>query len=224
MIDIVIVSDGTKPKHRELTLNAIETAKKYTKGCQVFVCDVPPVRYSSAHTLYADPPFNYNASLNYGGAVGKNPYIGFFNNDVVFTDGWFEVIQLTMEKFNLDSASPFCPNTHPVDYQIQKHSGVTIGKQVRKYVCGWALVLTREFWEKIGRFDEGNTFWCSDNRYQKQLMEHKGKHALVTSSEVIHLGSQTLNDLKSRERRKYTVDDVKKYNRDFNENVFGWGK
>ena len=223
-IDLIFVSNGSKNKHRNMTKNAVKHAIRSVPGCNVIVCDVPPFHYDGATTIYPDEPFNYNRYLNEGADHGDSELIGFFNNDVVFHLDWFYFLTKEMDRLKLDSASPICTRTHPIEYGIRPNTGNVIGCQVGKHISGWAIIMRRDFWNKVGRLDEGSSFWCSDNRYQKQLIAAKGKHALITSSQVDHLGSQTLRDVKGKRRQDYTMQDVRNFNREFGENMFGWGQ
>ena len=67
-------------------------------------------------------------------------------------------------------------------------------------------------------------FWCADNSYTMQLKEKKETHGLICKSIVTHIGSSTLKKLDDPTMKKYTENEVKKFNKIFNQNLFGWGK
>ena len=77
--------------------------------------------------------------------------------------------------------------------------------------------------ERIGYLDESVEFYCSDDVYIRQLKENNIKHALVTTSVVNHLEHLTLIKEDAKSFEHLTVNQVKKYNKLFNENRLGWG-
>lgn len=125
-----------------------------------------------------------------------------------------------MKQNGADSASPICPNSH-APLGINPNSGVFEGKQVFSRFCGWAYMWTRKLYQTTGGFDENFVFWCSDNTTALQLNKFHKKHILVTSSIVHHVaeGSNTINSLNKKIVRKYTKDEIEKFNSKFNANL-----
>ena len=203
MIDIVIVGDMN-----DTTKACISTLKNNYYDNKLFVV-----------------PFEgYNKSLNNGAKKGDNKYIAFCNNDLEFTYGWDRIVDLFMFDDRVVSASPWCPKTHRQWWGNEIPKEIVIGTQTGKIVAGWCLVLKRSWWEEMGGFDERMEFYCCDNSYTMQLEAAGKKHALVPGSEVIHTQSVTLNTLKGTPRyEQLTRGEVKKFNRLYNQNLFGWG-
>lgn len=143
---------------------------------------------------------NYNKALNSGASIAKGDYIVFCNNDVYFTDYWFEKLLPHFDKY--DSLSPHCPFSR---WWKEQPTGVIEGYEIGRVLCGWCIVMPRSTYEKIGGFDEGVEFWYSDNIYADQLKYHGLKHALVTDSIVYHEGSKTLNTLNPDEKKRLTI-------------------
>ena len=97
--------------------------------------------------------------------------------------------------------------------------------QVRLHFAGWCFVWERTLWEELKGLDEDFRFWCADNATAKQLQGAGHGHALISSSIVEHIdgGSKTLSTLDATTNNAYTEGEVKKYNKKFGENIFGWG-
>lgn len=213
-MDVVIISDAKTPELKLLTQQAINTCGEH----HIIVVESSDVQWVDCITVHPHLTFGYNKFLNIGAHQGKDEYIGFFNNDVIFHKDW-ERITDRMKQYHADSASPYCPN-----HWGHKHlRGVRVGSNAGREVAGWALVLTRAWFKEMGGFDESNTFWCSENRYCLQLVKNHKRHILDTHSIVHHLGSKTLNTLDKETNNAYTEGDVKIWNRDTGNNLFGWG-
>ncbi len=200
MIDIVIVGD--KNEITEACLNSLKME------CSIFI----------------EPFEGYNRSLNNGAKKGGSKYIAFCNNDLEFTLGWDLHIVEALKSDKIVSASPWCPKTHKQWWGNEIPKENVIGTQTGKIVAGWCLVLKREWWEEMRGFDERLEFYCCDNSYTHQLETANKKHALIMASQVIHLGSLTLNQFKGTQKYDdLTMGEVRKYNRFYNKNLFNAG-
>jgi len=203
MIDVVIIA-GTKNKDIEtMTQNAIDSC-----GCNVYVVETfdKKVKYKGCKTVYyIKKKFNYNKAVNFGISKTKSQYIGFFNNDVVFEKGWDKEIIKQMKKHGALSASPTCRKSH-----VKTKKEVIQGYEVRRQVAGWAIVVDRNIFYKIGKINTDVDFWLSDNVYVEQIKQADVKHILVTNSKVLHLdgGSKTLDI--STNKRELTQGQYKK--------------
>lgn len=218
MIDVVLISDAKTPELRALTEQAIRTSKQ---NC--IVVETQDTDYEGAKTIHPHLTFGYNKFLNIGARQGTATHIAFCNNDLIFQDGWEHIADHMKIKL-ADSASPFCPNYHRDEHTgLRPNTGVKLGVQPGKYVAGWCIVLLRAWWEEMGGFDESSIFWCSENRYCLQIARHHKRHVLDTSSIVYHLRSKTLDTLDKETNNRYTEGDVKTWNRDTGNNLFGWG-
>lgn len=205
MIDIVIVGDQNE----------------ITQACIKSMGGFHPIKMP----LILEPFDGYNKSLNNGAKKGSNKYIAFCNNDLEFKhDGWISQILSALESLDIVSASPWCPKTHKQWWGNEIPKENVIGTQTGKIVAGWCLVLKREWWEEMGGFDERLEFFCCDNSYTHQLEAANKKHGLIMSSQVIHLGSLTLNQFKGTQKYDdLTMGEVRKYNRFYNKNLFNAG-
>jgi len=213
MIDIVIVGDINSP----ITDRCVDSLT--TTGTVIDHADIFIVPYAG-----------YNRSLNTGAKEGTGRYIAFCNNDLDFQKGWeVKIIEALENKgmhpnHRIVSASPWCSKTHRSWWGNEVPKENIIGTQTGKIVAGWCLVLKRSWWEEMGGFDERMEFFCCDNSYTCQLEAANKRHGLIMASQVVHLGSQTLDLFKGTQKYDdLTMGEVRKYNRLYNKNLFNAG-
>jgi len=209
MIDVIIISATLNDIIKEMTQNAINTC-----GGNVYIVEThdKDVKYSNCKMLYfIKDNFSYNKAVNFGISKTKSEYVGFFNNDVIFHDGWITEIIGQMKKYNVFSASPFCKLSH------QKTSEEVVkGYEVRKHIAGWGIVVNREVLKQIGKINEDVDFWRSDYVYAEQLKQNNIEHMLCCNSFVTHMdgGSKTLSI--SKNKKELTLGQYnKKVNIDY---------
>lgn len=218
-LSVIIISDAR-----------IKGAHQHTKNCitslgdkheLIVVESAPNIDYEGENvkTLHPKLPFNYNAYLNYGYTEVTREFIAFCNNDLIFEDMWYENIINAMMIRGMRSASPICPKTH-AEFGYSKKKGAVEGTETRRMVAGWCLVLRRDWYEKMKGFDERWKFWCADNSYTRQLIKLRERHILVLDSVVHHLGSKSLDQLGDAQKHDYTLNEVKRFNREFGTNLF----
>lgn len=229
MIDVVIVSHAKSDFLKTLTQQAIDTAigNEHRERVNVIVVESnKDVTYSNAKVIYPEQDFNYNRFLNLGASEGDGEYICFSNNDLIFHGHWASKLIDSMVNYDVEAASPYCPHTQR-EFGKNPNSGVFRGMEVRRFFAGWCFVLTRNLWTRIGQLDERYKFWFSDNIVAEyQLKKHHASHIMVSSAIVEHLqgGSKTLGLETPQRHTELTMDQARKWNRDFNQNRFGVGK
>ncbi len=219
MLDVVILSNS---KNNELKQITSQTLNSLIRSCllpeyfpKIIVVEQYPLAnwYSADVILRPDEPFNYNRFANLGAKQGTNEWICIANNDLIFENGWFELLM----KFKHPVMSPRCPD----DKRQLNIKDFEFGTQVGRHLSGWCFVIKRTLWEEIGGFDEDFAFWCADNSLMEQLILKGIEPMVVDQSIVRHLGSKTLKTMPNRE--ELTVNQVKKYNLKYGRNLFGWG-
>lgn len=208
MIDIVIVGDINSPITDRCVDTLIESSQVVDHA-----------------NIFITPFVGYNRSLNAGAKEGVSKLIAFCNNDLDFQIGWdVAIIAALKAQDKIVSASPWCPKTHRQWWGNEVPKGNIVGVQTGKIVSGWCLVLKRSWWEEMGGFDERLEFFCCDNSYTHQLEAANKRHGLIMASQVIHLGSQTLDQFKGTQKYDdLTMGEVRKYNRLYNKNLFNAG-
>lgn len=228
----------TKPIHWDITQRAIDTAIK-DKNVFVLVVHTGLLTswdvqgYDNAYNFFnLQESFNYNKFLNRGAKQLINfltedmapfpDYLAFCNNDLVFHTGWSGIVE-EMRRKGYRSASPWCPNTHP-RYHKDTNQKIIQGAWTRKNLAGWCFIWETALWKELGGLNEDYTFFCSDNATEKQLRENKVAHALFRDFEVTHLGSQTLKTASREFKEFHCNDQVRKWNRENNTNMFNLGK
>lgn len=218
-LSVVIISDARL--NAKVTNDCLSTLRGQNLHEIIVVESDPNTKYEGVITIYPDPsiPFNYNAFLNIGANIATGYYIAFCNNDLLFEGGWWSSLYSNMIKHNIQSASPMCPNTHK-EFGFSHGSTVYVGRDIRKYVAGWCLVLDRLWYLKMGKFDERFKFWCADNSYGEQLRQHGKNHLLDCNSIVHHVQSATLKKVDANVKEDYTMNQVRKFNKEFGTNIF----
>jgi GT2 family glycosyltransferase len=218
MLDVIILSNAKSRELTQVTANCLDSLLDSNSELNVFVVEQNHnVDWSFGNTrvrnIYLDQSFNYNQFANIGVKHGKSEWICIANNDLIFEPNWFREIL----KANHPICSPRCPD----DKRQREIFGNEIGEQVGRHLSGWCFVIKRSLWEAIGGFDEDFSFWCADNSLMEQLLAIGIKPMVVEYSMVRHLGSKTLVTMENRE--ELTRDQVKKFNKKYNKNLFGWG-
>lgn len=212
--DVVFVSNAKKlGKH--MTQNAIDSAIKGANGLRInciVIESLPNLIYKNASTYNPDKPFNYNYYLNFGAVRGSAPWIMFCNNDLMFRNGWLHAL--------LNADYPIVSPISPKDFRQKDATENEIGWQCGRHLSGWAFMMKRELWEKIGRLDEDFDFWFADNSLIGQLKTHDIAPMLVVSSRVDHIGSQTFRTKTIDERNSLMWSKLDLFNQKYNENLF----
>ena len=231
-IDIIILSWGKTKYLQNVTTNAVNTllTSEYDTEIDFNIVVVEsnlklfPFQYENTKTIYLknEKEFNYNRFCNIASKEESAPYIGFFNNDVEFGERWATNLIYYMRSKGLESASPY--STYAMGNKLSSKP-VLVGKRTRKELLGWAIVVKREMFERIGGFDERVKFYCSDNIYEEQLKKHNIRHGLIMRSFVEHIGNHpSIMELSEAKKNKYLIGETKKFNRIFDKNILNYGK
>jgi len=214
-VDVVILSYTKNERFYAMTRHCIESLHESESGWKfrVRLVETSPALGKFAYddivyqVIHPNVPFNYNQYLNIALPECDSDYVVIMNNDVLCHKGWFSEITTKMQEYNLDSASPKCPiwEAHrPYD------SGVVVGFDSGIHFCGWCLVLKQSTLQHIMPLDESFSFWFQDNDMAQYLKCTKKHHALVTSSLVTHLESQSheLLDQKDKVNKTHGLRQV----------------
>lgn len=213
--DVVIISNALNESIRKVTQQAVDSCKRGANGLNVNCIVIESkkgITYQNAITYNAPTPFNYNAYLNFGATRGTCNYIMFCNNDLVFSNGWLHSLINT----DYPIVSPISPRDIRQRGINENVSGYTCGK----HLSGWAFMMTRELWSKIGGLDEDFDFWYADNSLIEQLRNLNLPPMLVPSSVVNHLGSMTLNKMVEKEKSNLMWSKLDLFNTKYNQNLF----
>lgn len=217
MVDVIILSNGKSSELVAVTSNCIDSLLASGVDAKIFVIE-QNINISwgiaeNIRTISLNQEFNYNKFANIGAFHGNAEYICIANNDLIFEKGWFDEVL----KADYPIVSPRCPD----DKRQQNIIENEVGDQVGRHLSGWCFVIKRSVWESIGGFDEDFSFWCADNSLMEQLLAIGIQPMVLKNSIVKHLGSKTLKTVSNRD--ELTVNQVKKFNKKYNKNLFGWG-
>lgn len=218
VLDLVIISDAKNRQIQQMTQNAINTAINGSKGIKINAIVVESqknVKYNNAKTVYPSFSFNYNAYGNFGVLQGSAKYVMHANNDLLFKQGWLSAL--------ISANHPLVSPKEPRDSRQRDITANTIGTQTGRHLSGWCFMMDRTLWEKIGGFDEDVNFYCSDDAVIEQCKTQGVEPMLVVNSIVQHLGSTTLKTINSTDRKQLTDEQVRIFNKKYNQNKFGLG-
>ena len=211
-VDVVMLSKASTADLQRMTQQAIDTciAGAGHRKVNVIVIeqDMKFGQYNNAQVIYDASDFHYNKFANNGAARGNAPWIMVANNDLVFEDGWLEGLLNT----GRDCVSPMDP-THKTQRNVTHDEA---GWKNGHHFSGWCFMIRRQLWERIGKFDECVSYWCSDDVVIEQCRSVGVMPLVAHAARVRHLGSQTL---------KTPGDDlawgqVKIYNDKFHKSLF----
>jgi len=187
---IIILSDSKTSELRKMTENCIKTLKN-SEPLEFEICVVDNKHtFEGVKNLTIEGEFNYNKFMNIVARTSNSEWIVFCNNDLTFHKNWFSELM----KYKYDVMSPKCPK----DNRQREIISVTAGNRIGKYFSGWCFVMRRSIFEKIGGLNEDYIFWCADNVTLKQLELINILPYLIPSSNVLHLGSQTLQTMPNK--------------------------
>lgn len=218
VLDLVIISYAKNRQIQLMTQTAINTAINGARGIKINVIVVESqknVKYNNATTIYPDSQFNYNAYGNLGIKEGSAHYVMHANNDLLFKQGWLNAL--------ISANHPLVSPKEPRDSRQKDITVNTIGTQTGRHLSGWCFMMERSLWDKIGGFDEDVNFYCSDDAVIEQCIEHGVEPMLVANSIVQHLVSTTLKTVTPNEKKLLTEDQVRIFNKKYNQNKFNLG-
>lgn len=218
VVDVVIISDGKTRQMQLMTQNAINTCISGAKGIKINVIVVESAKgitYRNASTIYPDFAFNYNAYGNFGIKHGTAHYAMLANNDLLFKPNWLNEL--------IKANHPLVSPKEPRDSRQSDIKENTIGTQTGRHLSGWCFMMERSLWDKIGGFDEDVNFYCSDDSVIEQCKLQGVEPMLVVNSTVQHLVSTTLKTVTPGERKLLTDEQVKIFNKKYNQNKFNLG-
>ncbi len=212
-IDIIILSFAQDAMLKTVTENAVSSLRESEPDSRIkfniIIVEsnrsLEPYQYPGTKTIYPRKKFGYHRYMNIGIDLTDSPYICICNNDLIFHKAWAsELLKAFEEDKELKSASPYCSLHHP-SQGIEVNSGNHIGYRVRKELVGWCIFFKREMLKTTGKLDPNYRFWYADDDYSMTLQKYGIKHALVSSSVVDHLESQTLKTKSEKEKRALTT-------------------
>lgn len=227
-IDIVILSYAKTQFHYQLTVNCLKSLlnSKLSNCFNIIVVEsergINFAEFPEVKTVHFDEEFNYNRFANLALKNTTSELIGVFNNDVIFSENWFvEIIRLTETETSFSCSPISLTSASQREYINSKYT--IQGYGIAREISGWAIVLNRLAYNKIGGFGESYSFWCSDDEYSRQLKNSDINHFLIPTSIVNHIeqGSNTLKTLPEDLKKVLTYEQAKVWNKNNNDNKFG---
>ncbi|HEU4497103.1 MAG TPA: glycosyltransferase [Flavobacterium sp.] len=178
------------------------------------------------NVIIPEEKFNFHKFLNIGISNSKGDFIALCNNDLIFKPNWFNEIEQISKRY--PSVLSFSPTQ---ECYAEGNKKVEFGYKVRRHIQGWCIVVKKEIFNKIGLLDETFDFYFADNDYALTLKYHNLRHALVLSSQVLHLEKKSTSlaaEDKSFQKKykipKYLYGEKYKYILDREINLSGFLK
>ena len=209
-IDVVILSYTVDVNFYNLTKQTIETLIASEPDIDFRICIVETNSkyqengfiYENCKVVCPNESFNYNRFLNIGLSQYQDisDWVLILNNDLNFCQkNWLKnILKVHREHPEILSFSPFEPVWHTTFKKIPTEEDFYLGYTTGAHLTGWCLLIRNDVLKIIGPFDEKFTFWYQDRDYSEMLKKHNIKHALVTTSHVRHLHSQSRRLLKNQ--------------------------
>lgn len=217
-IDVIILSYAQTQNLKLITENCL-TSLATSEDPQLIEFNIVTIEsektnksdpYKYGTTIYPETEFGYHKYMNLGLGITSSRFVCLCNNDLIFHYGWASEILKAFSRYpELSSASPMCVKHH-VNMGFQPFTGIYPGYRIRYEISGWCLFLKRDVFRITGKLDENFNFWCADNDYANTLSVLNIKHALVSSSLVDHLETQTLKH-QSSERQYELTEKIDAY-------------
>ena len=154
--------------------------------------------YDVNHYIKPNISFNYNAYLNIGIEYANSKYTCVSNNDIIFSKDWWIKLKNSIEKYNLDVASPkstapLQPHNNQKEYFKHMYTPDSITKiELKRYsFAGWCFVFTQEVKEWLFPLDEQFSHYHQDIDLIMVLKQKDVKHGFVGGSKIEHLGNKS---------------------------------
>jgi len=165
-----------------------------------------------------EKPFNMNKFYNYGLPFLNNdfPYVLFCNSDLIFKSGWLEEC-IKVFNSNSDAGVVFPSSTIPsFQFGIATQNGEVssagfrvgpprdvIIEETGDSCPGWMFLFQKQFWDKIGFWDEDFPGWFQDWDMYQTILSLGKKVYYTRNATVDHLEGQTFKPLLKENTTEY---------------------
>ena len=200
--DLIMVAASRDQGLVAMTQRAIDSCLKDEADVNVILIETfKQATYTGVDKyILFEEDFNYNRCLNEGLKYRTGDIQILANNDIIFESGWSEIGEI-MKANDYLSASAI--SNHAAHQTMQHGLYAYEGYDIYYIFTGWCLFQHRSVWDKIGRLDERNDFYYSDNVHAEQLRQAGISHHLICSVKVNHITSATLAKVDRVVRNKY---------------------
>jgi len=195
MIVDVLMTSQTKPHLFYMLRNAIHTLRESESGIDFNVIVIESLMHTEAGQnetiLYTETPYNCHRAVKSALHLLQNEWVAICNNDLIFYKFWLsEILAAHRARPDIVSFSPWneLRQWHPTCFPERQH--INVGYRTGYEFCGWCIVIRRDVLLSM-EMDERCDFWFSDNIFVDELRAKGLNHALVATSRVDHIQSQT---------------------------------
>jgi len=210
-IDIIILSKTDSAQKKKMTEDCIESllASENADEMRFNIVIIETCKEFSGYdphygrTIVPPGKFGHNRFLNIGISATSAEFVCLCNNDLIFHPGWATNLLAAMRADpRIESCCPYCSFYHPA-------KGMAFGApplfgHYYEVLIGWCIFMKRSVLKRIGPLDEKITFWFAERDYGNTLEAAHIAHALISTSRVDHLGSQSLKECGQLEQSRLT--------------------
>lgn len=204
MLNVIILSNSSNPYLSSLTQTTIESLRvaaipssNKLNGVRIVLVESQKnVKHANVdkqieYDFSKYGKFNYNHALNLGIDFCRrnfqdNDWYCFSNNDVIYSSTWLQEISTALQNF--PDIESLCPNTN----KFFNRKAVSFGYGMRSHLEGCCIMANKRVVDDVLKeFDERFSYYFQDDDYLEIVKRNNVKHAIVLSSIIHHIGSQT---------------------------------
>lgn len=202
-LDVIMLTNTANDLIFEMTKNTINSLKSSEGLRDVNIILLESNKdsdyfYEVNYFIKPDIDFNYNAYLNIGIQYANSDYTCISNNDIIFSKDWWTKLKSSIDKYNLDVASPkstmpLQPHNNQKEYFKHFYTPDSVTKiELKRYsFAGWCFTFTKEVRDWLFPLDEQFTHYHQDIDLIMVLNQKNAKHGFVAGSKVEHLGNKS---------------------------------
>jgi len=210
-VDIIILSNTNSPAMQRMTENCVSSllASENPAEIRFNIVIVESCKSFGGYeprfgrTIAPADKFAFNKFLNIGIRETQSDYVCLCNNDLIFHPGWAANLLAAMcSDPRIESCCPYCSIYHPTR-GMAPGAPPAFGYHYEVLV-GWCIFVKRRVLNRIGPLDEKITFWYAERDYGNTLRAAQVFHALISTSRVDHLGSQSIKECGQMQQSRLT--------------------
>lgn len=231
-VSIIIINYNTL----NITLECLDSIFKYANlyNAEIILVDNASTdgskeffsRKKNITYIYNDHNYGFGIANNIGAKLAKGKYLLFLNSDTILREDSISILAeyldensqtgavgpLLVDKNGIDNGSYYAFKSHSLKkrfFSRKRHN-----KKVKKnngFICGAALMMRREIFNKLGGFDPAFFMYHEEMDLQKRIYDIGFKCDTIDSTSIMHLkGASTKQSYKGYCMKQRSL------------NIYGW--
>ncbi|MBI1863457.1 glycosyltransferase family 2 protein [Candidatus Microgenomates bacterium] len=182
-----------------------------------------------SHVILNNKNLGFSAAGNQGAHIAKGEWLLFLNPDLQITDAAVSAFVKEAIASGLDAASPTTddprylkplPSLFSLITEFSPlHRVVPLSLFTQKTLTGGCLLIKKDVFEKIGKWDEDYFLWFEDSDITKRLLDAHYKVGWVDIP-VVHQGGASFTHISKQKRNQLFFTSMKIY---ANKHFSHWG-